>query len=69
MSRQLNKVLEEARLLDQRRQVQITNQLHTIDRLMDNSDTLQELRILHELLATIQVERDEALRELREASD
>jgi len=58
--------LENARLLDQRRQVQIATQVDVINRLLDGETFTSVNEMMIEGIAKLTVERDEARRELAE---
>ena len=54
--------------LDARRQHQITNQIGTINRLLEGDSSYdQEMKTLHEALATVQAERDALQKRLDES--
>lgn len=57
-------LLEQARALDLRRQAQIINQVDTINRLMQGGTYDEEMRALHEELASTQMELADARLEL-----
>lgn len=61
----LDAMLAEVDGLDQRRQKQIENQRHSIERLLGGSTYDQEMATLHEQLADAQARLDAATRELR----
>lgn len=66
MKKSFEQILEEARLLDLRRQAQIQSQIEIINRLSGGATPARELKRLASELADAQVEKDEAQRQLEE---
>lgn len=61
----LREVMREADELEARRQHQIQNQINSINRLLEGSTYDDEMRTLHEELASTQAELDKAQAEIR----